>query len=171
MAYRDQLKASRARVSNLEAQVVELEGEITKHEHRAAEQAKETVSWSELQLTREIGRLKKESRAKIDELENQLSEKQPEVERLRRRCEHLEKELARKGDADVPSLVEYNRRRPDLDIGGGIGAGDAAVHCPQCMQYGDRVKLRHAAIPLGAMDEELGSVLCPRCAYFGLLQR
>ncbi len=165
MGYRDQLEAARARVSNLEAKVARLESAVTKHKHLAAQRAKGKVSSSALSLRQELGKLKKESRKRIDELEKQLSEKQREEDKWRKRCGQLEHEL---GGASLPSLIEHNRSRPELDIGG----HDAPAHCPQCLQHGDRVELRHAPVPFTAeLTTELEGVLCPRCAYFGLLRK
>ncbi len=171
MGYRDQLEAARARVSNLQEQVAELEREVATYKGVAVQRAKGRVSSSALSLRREIGKLKKESRKRIDELDKQLdeldkqlSEKQQEEDKWRKRCGELEQVL---GGASLPSLIDHNRSRPVLDIGG----YDAPAQCPQCLQRGERVMLRHAPVPLSSeLATELEGVLCPRCAYFGLLR-
>ncbi|RLB45870.1 MAG: hypothetical protein DRI90_27955 [Deltaproteobacteria bacterium] len=164
MGYRDQLEAARARVSNLAEQVAELEREVATYKRVAVQRAKGKVSSSALSLRREIGKLKKESRKQIDMLDKQLSEKQSEEDKWRKRCGQLEQAL---GGACPPSLIEHNRSRPVLDI----GDHDAPAQCPQCLQRGERVMLRHAPVPLSSeLATELEGVLCPRCAYFGLLR-
>ena len=179
MGYREEVKAARARVNNLEAEVAKLTKKLERKK-RASKPA--THSKSSLTLTRELAKLKKTSSTRIAELETKLAD-QPSVarkaienvKRLRTQAKTLTKrgrelegllEAAQRQAAHgkpMPSLIEHNVSAPPLRI---VGARPSALLCPSCLASGVNVELAYQALsPL--VVEGIEQVVCPRCLYAG----
>jgi DNA repair exonuclease SbcCD ATPase subunit len=180
VAYRDQLKAAQTRVAQLEVEVAELESKLTKKPSPKAKHSR-----SSLALTRDLAKLKKDSAARIAELEaaggdgtvrklekrnrkldDELKKSKLRYQKLKSKLAQAEERLA--GDAPVCSLVDHNSQQSAYELHG-KGAG---VLCPTCVAAGVRTEMtRPLENVIGAL---LGShavqVVCARCLHVGWMQ-
>lgn len=179
MGYRDELRAAKSRIAQLESRLARLEGNDDADEgfdepldpdqpgyqllRRYSNERKRRVAAQEKieSLAAQVQSLKGKGalgslRAKVTELEAQLAQAGQRIEGMRA-------EQTRRGT----SLFDHNRARR-----GAASAGRAGVLCPTCLQSGNRVSMRKAPrnTPLAMLnDDQLQVVVCPRCLFFGLM--